>query len=408
MFSKKLVETGIMKKIKTITANEMRGINRTAILELIRREGPTSQSYISEELNISLPTVIRIMEDLIKDELVCYLNETEWSGGRRRSLIRLNAEEHLTIGLDLGGTKFYGALIDLDGNVLFEEKFPKHNSKGEASYELVISLISKLLDRAKPLKKKIMGIGIGVPGVTYHDLGIVQWAPGLEWRDFPLRDRIQNHFNLTTIIDNDVNLSALGEMWFGAGIDVDNLVLINNGTGIGAGIVLEGTLYRGGHEMAGEIGYIMPGREFLESKYPGFGALEILASGTGISNRGKIALEKAGQFDRAKDLDTKDVFQANRNGEDWASDIVADTIDYLAIAIGTISTVFDPDVIVLGGGVSQSADLIIEPIIDRLTGRIPRIPKLTASSLGYQAAVFGAMINLLHNVSDFYVLRKLS
>ncbi len=397
-----------MKQIRTITSTEMRGINRTAILELIRREGPTSRTFIGEKLKVSLPTVMRIVDNLIKENLVCDLTEKEWSGGRKRSLIKLNAREHLTIGLDMGGTKFYGAVTDLSGDILFEETMSRHSTKGEASYSLLLQLIGKLLELAKGTQRHIMGIGVGVPGVTFHDRGVVEWAPSLEWRDFPLGERMTDHFHLPVIVDNDVNLSALGEVWFGVGREVDNLVLINIGTGIGAGVVIDGALYRGTHEMAGEIGYLLPGREYLQKEYPGFGALELLAAGTGIASRGKKAIGKKNGLENNEQITAEDVFDAHRRREKWATKIIEETIDYLAIAIAAVITFFDPDVIALGGGVVRSADLLIEPIKQRLAGKVPHVPPITASTLGKRAAVLGAMINLLHNVSDFYIVRKLS
>jgi len=397
-----------MKQIRTITSTEMRGINRTAILELIRREGPTSRTAISEKLNVSLPTVMRIVDDLVKEKLVVGIDEKQWSGGRKRAMIKLNAIEHLTIGLDLGGTKFYGAVTDLGGDILYEETMSHHGTKGEASYKLLVELIENLFIKAKATGHHIMGIGVGVPGVTFHDRGIVEWAPSLDWRDFPLGERLKDHFNIATIVDNDVNLSALGEVWFGVGREANNLVLINIGTGIGAGVVIDGALYRGTHEMAGEIGYLLPGREYLDRDYPGFGALELLAAGTGIASRGREALGRRNGFNHSDSLTAENVFEAHRRGEKWAGKIIEDTIDYLSIAIAAVITFFDPDVVALGGGVAQSGDLLIGPITKRLTGKIPHVPPIIASSLGTRAAVLGAMINLLHNISDFYIVRKLS
>lgn len=397
-----------MKRLLTITASEMREINRTAILELVRLEGPTSRSYIAKKLKISLPTVMRILGELLEDNLLVELDHSEWSGGRRRSLIDLNTSGNLTVGLDLGGTKFYGAVTDLGGNILYERTLSRHNTKGEASYKLVVDLITRLLEEARKEQKRIMGIGIGVPGVTYHDTGVVEWAPSLEWKDFPLKERIEKEFNMTTIVDNDVNLSALGELWFGAGVQAENMVMINIGTGIGAGVVIDGALYRGTHQMAGEIGYLMPGLEFLEDTYPEFGALEMLTAGVGITKRAREVLESMGASDKAAKITTEDVFQAYKDGETWSNPVVESTIDYLAIALAAITTFFDPDLIVLAGGVMKSADIILPPLQERMEGRIPHMPEILISQLINRAAVLGAMINLLHNISNFYVVRKFS
>jgi len=396
-----------MKTIRTITASEMRGVNRTAVLELIRRTGPTSRTVIAGELKISLPTVMRIVDELIEEKLVKEISEKEWSGGRKRSLVSLNSKEHLTIGLDLGGTKFYGAVCDLSGETLFEKTVPRDGSQGESGYKKVTALLDELVSLAKGTNIPIMGIGIGVPGVTFHDKGIVEWAPSLEWRNFPLAERVSNQFNMPVIVDNDMNLSALGEMWFGAGREVNNLVVFNIGTGIGSGVVIDGAIYRGTNEMAGEIGYLIPGREYLEKEYPGFGALELLAAGTGIAQRARDALRNS-NFINPEKITAEDVFEAYRKGEEWSVKVVDDTIVYLAIAVAAVITFFDPEILVLNGGVSQSSNFIIEPLINLLKNRIPRIPPIVASKLGARATVFGAMINLLHNISDFYIVRKLS
>lgn len=397
-----------MKQIKTITATEMRGINRTAILEIIRVEGPTSRSYIAETLKVSLPTVMRIVDELIEEGFVIETNEKEWSGGRKRSLIEFNTKDFLTIGVDLGGTKFYGAVANLGGEIIFEKQYSKHNTKQEESYKLVVNLINELLEQSKSTGKKILGIGVGAPGVTYHERGVISWAPSLEWKNFPLKERLETEFNIPVVVDNDVNMSALGEMWFGAGKDAQNIVTIYIGTGIGAGVVIDGALYRGSHQMAGEIGYLLPGREFLKKEYPGFGALELQAAGTGIAECARRELEARGRLKENEGITAEFVFDAHRRGEIWAAKIIDETVEYLAIALAAVITFFDPEVIVLGGGVIQSADLLIGPITKKLQGKIPVIPPIVASTLGHQAAVLGAMINLLHNVSDFYVVRKLS
>jgi predicted NBD/HSP70 family sugar kinase len=185
-------------------------------------------------------------------------------------------------------------------------------------------------------------------------------------------------------------------------------VLIMNGTGIGAGIVIGGALYRGARQAAGEIGYLMPGKEFLNHDYPDFGPLETVVAESGIVSRARRELAGVLSPEKLECLSAEDVFDAYRRGEEWAKRIVEDIVDYLAIAIATVSTFFDPEMIILSGGVVRSADLLIEPIIKRITGKIPFVPPLVSSTLGPRGVVMGAVINLLHNTSDFYVVRKLS
>jgi glucokinase-like ROK family protein len=397
-----------MPRSRTITATHMRGINRSAILDIIRRESPISRTAIAQRLDASLPTVMRIVDELIDEDLVRPHGSTEWSGGRRRSLLEFNAEGHVVAGIDLGGTKMFGAIADLGGKVLYEVDFNHHGTTGEACYQRLVELINMLLSSPKLEGRKIRGIGVGAPGVTLHNEGIVTWAPSLNWRDYPLKAKLSQQFDLPIMVDNDVNLAALGELWFGAGQKTQNMILIAVGTGIGAGIVIDGALYRGAHEAAGEVGYLMPGREFLGKKYESFGALEALVSGTGIAERARVALKGRRKRAALENLTAEDVFDAARQGGAWAKVVIDEAIDYLAIMIASVSAYFDPELIVLGGGVARSADLLIEPILRRIECATPVPPRLEASLLGHRATVMGAITNVLHNTADFYVVSKLS
>jgi glucokinase len=392
----------------TVTASAMRAINRSAILETIRRDGPISQSAIAERLDISLPTVMRIVGGLKDEGLVRPLNDKEWSGGRRRSLLEFNAEGYLVLGIDLGGTKMYGALSDLGGTVLDEVIIGQHGTSGEESYDRLVTLIDRLLASPKALGRKVRGIGVGVPGITLHHRGIVKWAYTLQWRDFPLKARLSDRYELPITIDNDVNLAALGELWFGAGQNAQNMILIAIGTGIGAGIIIDGALYRGSTEASGEIGSMVPGREFLGRDFRDFGALESVASGTGIAERAREVLKAQGAKIYPDGVTAEEVFDAARLGQAWAWSVIEETVDFLAMAIANLTVMFDPEVIILGGGVSRSADMLIEPISRRINGAVPALPRLVTSRLGLRAAAMGAITNVLHNTSDYYIVRKLS
>jgi predicted NBD/HSP70 family sugar kinase len=394
--------------LRTITALEMRDINRSAILELIRRESPISRTAIAERLQVSLPTVMRIIDRLVEEGLVRPYGATEWSGGRRRTLLTFNADQHVVIGVDLGGLKMFGAIADLGGKILEEADIVRHASSGEENYQNLVRLIEVLLSSPAIEGKKIWGIGIGAPAVTYHQTGVITWAYSLNWKDYPLKSLLAEHFKMPIIVDNDVNLAALGEFWFGAGQNRQNMVLMAIGTGIGAGIILNGALYRGANEASGEVCNFIPGREFLGKSYQEFGALESLASNIGIANRARLALKDRLSPTELDCLDAHDVYLAARCGEDWARDLLSETVDYLAIGVVNITACFDPEVIILGGEIAQYADLYVEPILERIKGALPNQPFLVISSLGNRAVVMGAITNVLHNTADFYVVQKLS
>jgi glucokinase len=392
----------------TITASAMRDINRSAILEIIRRESPISRSTIARRLDVSLPTVMRIVDQLVDEGLVQSHGDSEWSGGRRRPLLEFNGDGFVVLGVDLGGTKMYGAISNLCGKIIDELDIGRHGTTGEESYNRLVTLIDTLLASPKLQDRKVRGIGIGAPGITWHKEGIVKWAFTLNWQDFPLKDRLSERYGLPIIVDNDVNLAALGELWFGAGQNTQNMILIAIGTGIGAGIIINRALYRGSREASGEIGHMVPGGEFLGKNYLDFGALESVASGSGIAERARSVLQSNHHPLAGDKILAEDVFEAARKGQDWAWKIINEVVDYLAIAIANLTVSFDPDLIVLGGGVARSADLLVEPILRRIEIAIPTPPRLVVSKLGLRAAAMGAVTNVLHNTDNYYMVYKIS
>jgi predicted NBD/HSP70 family sugar kinase len=196
-------------------------------------------------------------------------------------------------------------------------------------------------------------------------------------------------------VENDVNLAALGEWGFGAGRSVDNLIALAIGTGIGAGIVIDGRLCRGHRYAAGEVGYMLPGLEYLGRRYDGFGALESLAAAPGIAARGRH-LAPAGAFEG--DVDAEAVFTAARAGCRWALRVVSETVDYLSLAIGNIQALLDPELIVLAGGVARSADLLIPAVLERLEGALAAPPNLVAAELGSHAVAMGGVATVLQRM----------
>ncbi len=406
----------------TITGSAMREINRAAILEIIRRESPISRTSIAERLDISLPTVVRIVDALIDEGFVRLHGESEWSGGRRRPLLTFNSDGYVVLGVDMGGTRFFGAVSDLGGKVIDEMTSgplaATGAASGEESFQLLTNVIDTLLNSPKLEGRRVRGIGVGAPGITLHTEGIVKWAYSLNWRDVPLKARLAGRYDLPITVDNDVNLAALGELWFGAGQNAHNMILVYIGNGIGAGIIIDGALYRGSSEASGEIGNMITDRRFLGKNYQNFGALESIASGTAIALNARASSARAASARgvlKARSSPApgeqpaaEDVFEAARQGQKWAGKIIDALVDDLAIAIANLTVSFDPDLIVLGGGLSASAGMLIEPILRRMDGVIPALPKLVVSTLGLKATVMGAITNVLHNTSNYYVVHKLT
>jgi glucokinase len=393
-----------MQLPRTIDQTEMRVINRSAILEYLRLVKFASRTEIAHELKISMPTAMRIIDQLVEDRLVRFTGEKEFGKGRSRNLLELSVKENLVVGVDMGGSHISGALINIGGEIIHGFRNSIGWKSGEENYNELVDFIKMILDQTKDLKTKTLGIAIGVPGIIESHSGIIKLAPSLGWKDYQLLQELEKVFDLPIIIENDVNLAALGEHWFGAGVGSNDLVMMALGTGIGAGIILNGKLYRGHADASGEIGYIVPGVKFLDNQYPGFGALESIASGKGIAERATEKLAELFKGQTFPEIDTAYVFQAAKDGKEWAIGIVDATIDYLSLAIANITACLDPELIILGGGISDSAEMLIEPIKKRITGVIPRVPIIKESLLKDNAAILGAVVRVFQRFIDYSVV----
>lgn len=383
----------------------MRSINRSAILEIVRQESPIARTQIARRLNMSLPTVMRIIDELIAEGLVRFSGNAERTGGRRRRLLEFNGNAYAVVGVDLGGTKMFGTVADLSGKIQHEIYCP-HGHTPEESLEKLYDLIEQLLAAPRPERQQIRGIGVGASGVTLSPEGVVIWSPSLKWKNLALKKLLNERFEPPVFVENDVNLAALGEWGFGAGQGVQDLVCFYVGRGIGSGIIVGDALYRGHNQAAGEVGYLLPGIEFFGRQYDDFGALEYLASGTGILERARQLAKQAGAG-TDQEITIESVFASAQQGEPWAQQLVQETAKYLGLAIVAVSAILNPEVIILKGAFPQLTQVLLAAIRDHIKGVVPFVPRLVASSLGHRATVMGAIMLVLNETAEYFVVKRL-
>jgi glucokinase len=389
---------------KTIAQAEMRTINRSAVLEYFRLIKAASRTEISIQLGLSRPTVMRIIDDLIAEGLVFSTGEKEFGKGRSRELLSLNAKGNAIIGIDIGGSHISGALVNIGGEIILKNHVHLHWGGPIENFNRIVEFIQSLLDQSKQQSARLLGIGICVPGIVAAESGEIIVAPTLQWNNFPLLEKLKPLWDIPCFIENDVALAALGEHWFGAGVGVDNLIIIAIGTGIGAGIILDGRLYHGHNHASGEIGYILPNIQCLNKQYPDFGALESFASGKGITDRARELLKNSQPDIDLSTINALYVFEAGKKGESWATQIVDDTMDYLSLMIANVTSCFDPELIILGGGVAGSLDQLIDTITARLTGVVPKVPQLVTSDLDNNAQILGAVVNVFQRITGHSIV----
>lgn len=388
-------------------------LNQSAILDLIRNQGPISRVEVAKQLRLSAATVTRIVQKLLDENLVVEVAQGSSITGRKPILLQLNYKASFIIGVDQGGTKIAGAVADLEGELLARQRALSSeagNSKA-SNLDRLLTVIEELLSASRAAigetQGRIRGIGIGVAGVVRGD-GTVVWAPALGWRDLPLEQIVRERFGIPTFVENDVNLAALGELWFGAGKGLRNLICVSIGTGIGAALIVDGRLYRGRTNSAGEIGYVITDRSQLGRTFDGFGPLESLAAASAVAERAR-ALLADGRPSQMRSLvhgdlsllTAEEVCQAARQSDQVAQQIVSDTADALAIGLSNAINLFDPDIVILNGGLLRSSDLFIDRIHGLLRGTVPDLPPIVVSPLGEDAALKGAIAYAIHATDEF-------
>ena len=300
------------------------------------------------------------------------------------------------IGVDLGGTKMAVGVVDSDQHIHYEGK---ESSIGLTEEKLVADLGRELLE-ARDARPDVLCAGLGIPATIDHDRGVAIQAVNLEISDVPLRDLMREKLGLPVYIDNDANLAALAEFLFGAGRGARNVVMLTIGTGIGGGLILDGEIYRGTTGSAAELGHIVVEEDGppCQGNCPNHGCVETFASGTAIAREGRKVAERQPDSALGKALADgpivgKTVTDLAINGDPLAREIVADAGRYLGVALASLANIFDPDVIVIGGGVSVVGDLMLDPAREELTSRalppMNRTP-VQLAELGPEAGMIGA------------------
>lgn len=304
-------------------------------------------------------------------------------------------DKKYVVGVDLGGTKIYTALVDLDGNMINEITVKTEAHKGDkAVLEKLISTIDTVLEGIDI--NEVKAIGVGSPGPLDIKKGLIVYTPNLPFKNFNIVKPIKEKYNIPTYLDNDANAATLGEFMFGAGKGSTNMVYVTVSTGIGGGAIINGSLFRGSTANALEIGHTTVMKGGPRCGCGNTGCAEAVASGTAIMKRGREAVESKVETS-LKDYDevtAKEVFIEAKKGDKVSQDILNDALSYLGITIANIANSFDPDKIVMGGGVSQAGNIVFEKIDYEMERRCLKIIydncKIEKAVLGSKAGVLGA------------------
>jgi glucokinase len=277
------------------------------------------------------------------------------------------------IGIDIGGTNLVTGAVAEDGSrVVGAQSQPTDVERGaDAVIARLVSMVGETRARLEreDAEGEVLGAGVGVPGPLDIRKGIVLLTPNLGWTNLPLRARLAEGLGLPTTIDNDANAAVLGECWVGAGQDAGQVIGLTIGTGIGGGIVIDGELYHGASDAAGEFGHTTIDVNGPKCSCGNHGCLEAFASGRNIARRAVEQLARGGTSRLLEmaggDLDritAHMVFDAAGHGDELAGHVTRDTARYLGIGIANFVNIFNPDVVIVMGGVTHAGDLLFVPL----------------------------------------------
>lgn len=338
--------------------------NRSAILALLCHKDKISRAQIADLTGIPLPTVHRLCAQLRHEGIL--IENIERGEGRGRPVHQLNFNPffHAVLSINVRGTNIDGAVMSLNGRILHEESIPygeefMNYSNTENHIRHIFTLIGRLRGWAKDKKIPCSGIGIGVPGIVRGD-GLVIAANELKWNEVPLLTILNTAFEDQIIVENNANATAYGESLAGAGAGKNPVVgYTMRHFGVGAGIIIDGRILHGHYGMAGEMGYTLTSRESLSKYYTYGGDLEW-------------------QISQIKILEGT----VNQEDQDYLFDLIA-------LSIGDICLVVDPEIIVMDISRTLPAEKLVDEVRKRLVGRIPHLPEIVLSKLERRAPIIG-------------------
>ena len=305
------------------------------------------------------------------------------------------------VGLDIGGTNLVAGAVAEDGSEVLG--LVSEPTRAEQGAEGVLGRLVKLARAAiaGAPGKEVVGIGIGSPGPLNTTTGVVLLTPNLGWTNFPLRDRLAAALGMPATLDNDANCAIFGEWWRGAARGSDHVVGLTIGTGIGGGIVLSGEIYHGVSDIAGEIGHMTIDLNGRRCKCGNYGCLEAYASGPAIAARAVEGIEAGADSDLPRyvnndltRISAQLVYEAAHDGDPYALDIVRDTAKFLGAGVANIVNIFNPQVVVICGGVTLSGATLFVPLWGEVKRRAfkPAVEacRVVPGALTGTAGVYGA------------------
>ena len=403
------------KFLDTANPRLQQKINKSIIFNHLRVKSQISRAEISKDLGISAPAVSRAIEKLIEEGYVIETERIKTKIGKRPIPLIINKNKFFVLGIDLGKERLKIALANLKGEVV--EKFTGSMIlKNKRAIKRIVTEVKEFIKKCTNGKNskpyKIEAICIGVPAAVDANTEKVlktNHYKDWEWKDLNLKNIITGEFNIPVFVENDANLSAIGEKQYGEGQKYNTIIFVEVSKGIGAGIIIDNKLIRGSSGSAGEIGFTISNSKKLAFKVKDRGFLEEHSSIRSIRERTMAEIKKGKKTiitDMIKNnierITPSLICKAAVKGDKLANDIIITIAELLSIGIINLILIVDPQLVVLGGDISSLSEvnkLFIKPITEKIKSSVPFvIPEIKVSQLGEDTCIRGASFNAIESI----------
>lgn len=329
--------------------------NKKRILNLIRREKDLTKLDIAKKIGVSIPTVISNVNELLDEKLIAETGVADSTGGRKPVVISFLPDSRFAFGVDISPEQVRIILTNLDLKIKYEEKFTITNlNNTETIMEKIRVIVDNIIKIKKIDKRKILGIGFSLPGTVNEDKFILEVAPNLGIRNVDFK-KFQNMFDFPMFIENEANTGALAEMNLGIAKEMKDLVYVSVGTGIGAGIVIQSSLYKGKNKRAGEFGHMTLVPNGRPCGCGRLGCWEMYASTRAL-------LENFNEVSNDNIDNLSAFFKLFNSGDAVAEKVFDKYLEALAVGIQNIVIIFDPHYVIIGGEISEFADYFLDDL----------------------------------------------
>jgi glucokinase len=370
----------------------MRETNARTILTLLKKLGPCSRADLVRKTGMSAPTVANVVSDLSGLGLIEWIGEGPSGGGRRPENLRFKADSGFLAGVEVTTDALRILLTDLNGTLLDEQydPLPINSRSPDAVVEALNASLKAIMQKHNLPRKKLLAFTVGVAGITNTNDGIVISVSGSNtWRDVPLLDMLKKHFACAIFVENDTNLAAIGEHFCGVAQSEDSFIFVAVGSGVGAGIFLNGQIVHGASWSAGEIGYLhVPNISNMEPSLYEYGGLEQVLGGGGILRSWNAVSSKSGVTMKIRKA--SNVLDLASQGNVVAQKLVHQRARLLKDVVLNLSLTLNPSLFVFGGELGSHAALL-EPTMEMLRRSEVAVARVLPSSLGNSAVVWGAI-----------------